>query len=53
VVRDYGPVGVASTSAAIMILQNVLLVLVAKRKTGMWTHVRFSLSPLRKGLSDR
>jgi O-antigen/teichoic acid export membrane protein len=53
VVRDYGPVGVAGTSAAIMILQNVMLVLVAKRKTGMWTHVRFSLAPLRKALSDR
>lgn len=53
VVRDYGPIGVASMSAAIMVLQNVLLVLVAKRKTGMWTHVSLSLSPLRKGLSNR
>ncbi len=52
VVRDYGPVGVASVSAATMILQNVLLVLVAKKKTGIWTHVSFSLSPLRKALSS-
>jgi O-antigen/teichoic acid export membrane protein len=53
VVRDYGPIGVASMSAAIMILQNVVLVLVAKRKTGMWTHVSFSLSRLRKDLAKR
>ncbi|MBA3425556.1 MAG: hypothetical protein H0U04_13685, partial [Rubrobacter sp.] len=43
VVRDYGPVGVASMTAAITVLQNAALVLVARRKTGMWTHV--SLSP--------
>ena len=53
VVRDYGPVGVASMTAAVMVLQNVVLVLVAKRKTGMWTHVSFSFSPLRKGLLNR
>ena len=53
VVRDFGPVGVATVSAATMILQNVLLVLVAKRKTGMWTHVSFSLSPLKKAFSRR
>lgn len=51
VVRDYGPVGIASMTAAITVLQNVALVLVAKRKTGMWTHV--SISRLRKGLSNR
>jgi O-antigen/teichoic acid export membrane protein len=53
VVRDYGPIGVASMTAAIMVLQNVTLVLVAKRKTGMWTHVSLSPSRLRKGLSKR
>jgi O-antigen/teichoic acid export membrane protein len=53
VVRQYGAIGVASMSAAITVLQNVALVLVAKRKTGMWTHVSLSLSPLRKGLSNR
>lgn len=52
-VRDYGPIGVASMTAAITVLQNVALVLVARRKTGMWTHVSFSLAPLRKGLSNR
>jgi O-antigen/teichoic acid export membrane protein len=53
VVRDYGPIGVASMSAAVMVLQNVALVLVAKRRTGMWTHVSLSLSSLRKSLSSR
>ena len=53
VVRDYGPVGVASMTAAITVLQNAALVLVAKRKTGMWTHVSLSPSRLRKGLSKR
>ena len=44
----YGPVGVAAAAALITSLQNVLMVLLAKRKTGMWTHVSFSLSPFRK-----
>jgi len=53
VVREYGPIGVASMSAAGLVLQNVVMVMVAKRKTGIWTHVSLSLSPLRKGLSNR
>jgi O-antigen/teichoic acid export membrane protein len=53
VVRDYGPVGIASMTAAITVLQNAALVLVAKRKTGMWTCVSLSPSRLRKGLSKR
>jgi O-antigen/teichoic acid export membrane protein len=53
VVRNYGPIGVASMTAAITVLQNVALVLVAKRKTGMWTHVSLSPSRLPKGLSKR
>jgi O-antigen/teichoic acid export membrane protein len=53
VVRDYGPVGVAGMTAAITVLQNAALVLVAKRKTGMWTHVSLSPSRLLKGLSKR
>jgi O-antigen/teichoic acid export membrane protein len=51
--QRYGPVGVASVAAVTTTLQNVILVLVAKKKTGMWTHVTFSLSPLRKVLSSR
>jgi O-antigen/teichoic acid export membrane protein len=53
VVRDYGPIGIASMTAAITVLQNAALVLVARRKTGMWTHVSLSPSRLRKGLSKR
>lgn len=53
VARDYGPVGVASVAAATTIMQNVITVLVAKKKTGMWTHVSFSLSPLRRAWSNR
>jgi len=53
VVRDYGPIGVASMTAAVTVLQNAVLVLVAKKKTGMWTHVSLSPSRLRKGLSKR
>jgi O-antigen/teichoic acid export membrane protein len=53
VVRDYGAIGIASMTAAITVLQNASLVLVAKRKTGMWTHVSLSPSRLRKSLSKR
>jgi len=53
VVRAYGPVGIASVTAAIAVLQNATMVLVAKRKTGMWTHVSLSPSRLRRGLSKR
>jgi len=51
--RDYGAVGVACAAAAATALQNVILVQVAKRETGMWTHVMFSLSPFRRALSKR
>ena len=53
VVRDYGPIGIASMTAAVTVLQNAALVLVAKRKTGMWTHVSVSPSRLRKSLAKR
>jgi O-antigen/teichoic acid export membrane protein len=49
--QRYGPVGVACAAGATTTLQNVIMVLLAKRKTGMWTQVRFSLSPFRKVLS--
>jgi O-antigen/teichoic acid export membrane protein len=51
--RNYGAIGVASAAALTTTLQNVIMVLLAKRKTGMWTHVRFPLSPLRRALSNR
>jgi len=51
--QRYGSVGVACAAALTTTLQNVIMVLVAKRKTGMWTHVSLSPSRLRKGLSKR
>jgi O-antigen/teichoic acid export membrane protein len=49
--QRYGPVGVACAVAVTTALQNVIMVLVAKKKTGMWTQVMFSLAPFRKVLS--
>src|SRR5215213_3733398 len=49
--QRYGSVGVACAAGATTALQNVIMVLLAKRKTGMWTHVMFSLTPFRKMLS--
>jgi hypothetical protein len=49
--QRYGSVGVACAVALTTTVQNVIMVLLAKRKTGMWTHVMFSLSPFRKALS--
>jgi O-antigen/teichoic acid export membrane protein len=49
--QRYGAVGVACAVAVTTALQNMIMVLLAKRKTGMWTHVMFSLTPFRKVLS--
>jgi O-antigen/teichoic acid export membrane protein len=46
--QRYGPVGVACAAALTTTLQNVIMVYLAKWKTGMWTHVSFSLAPFRK-----
>lgn len=52
VVRDYGAVGVAGVAAASIALQNLLTVLGARAKTGMWTHVVLSAVPVRKLLTN-
>src|SRR5215218_2696702 len=49
--QRYGAVGVACAAALTTALQNVIMVLLAKKKTGMWTQVMFSLAPFRKALS--
>ena len=49
--QRYGPVGVACAAALTTALQNVIMVLLARKKTGMWTQVMFSLAPFRKVLS--
>ena len=50
-VQEFGAVGVAGMAAASMAFQNLLTVLAAKMKTGMWTHVAFSVAPIKKLLS--
>ena len=40
-VEPYGIVGVAMSRSAGLVVQNGIMLLVVKRKTGMWTHVGF------------
>ena len=40
-VKPYGIVGVAMSKMAGQVLQNGIVLLVVKQKTGMWTHVGF------------
>jgi hypothetical protein len=40
-VEPYGIVGVAIASTAGQVLQNGIVLLVVKQKTGMWTHIGF------------
>ena len=40
-VKPYGIAGVAMSRTAGQILQNAIVLLVVKQKTGMWTHVGF------------
>ena len=44
-VESYGIVGVAMAKAAGQILQNGIVLLVVKKKTGMWTHIGFRGMP--------
>jgi hypothetical protein len=41
----YGIAGVAIAKAAGQVLQNGIVLLVVKQKTGMWTHVGFKGLP--------
>jgi len=38
-VQHYGATGVAATSAAGLIFQNAVMLLVVRKKLGIWTHV--------------
>jgi O-antigen/teichoic acid export membrane protein len=40
--EPYGIAGVAMSKTAGLVLQNGIVLIVVKRKTGMWTHVGFS-----------
>ena len=42
-VRGYGGIGIAAATASATILQNLLMLMFAKKKTGVWTHARFSV----------
>lgn len=50
-VQEFGAVGVASVAAASVAFQNLLTVLAVKAKTGIWTHVAFSPTPVQKLLA--
>ncbi|MBI5787741.1 MAG: oligosaccharide flippase family protein [Candidatus Schekmanbacteria bacterium] len=49
-VKPFGAVGVAIASAATIALQNLMALAFAKKYTGMWTHARFSLVPVKQFL---
>lgn len=51
IVQDYGTTGIAAIAAATLILQNVLMLLYAKKKVGVWTHAKFALPSMRQILS--
>jgi hypothetical protein len=44
-IGSYGIVGVAMAKAVGQILQNGIVLLVVKKKTGMWTHIGFRGMP--------
>ncbi len=48
IVQGYGAPGVAGVASASMILQNALALLLARKQTGLWTHVNFSTLPVRR-----
>lgn len=41
-VQHYGTVGVACATASGLILQNIAMVLIVKKKVGVWTHATFT-----------
>jgi O-antigen/teichoic acid export membrane protein len=46
-VHVFGIAGVAISTSTGQLLQNLLALTYVKRKLGVWTHLRFSLEPLR------
>ncbi|MBF0705369.1 oligosaccharide flippase family protein [Alkalihalobacillus hwajinpoensis] len=38
-VQKYGPAGVAVVKSAGLLVQNILMIIVTKRKLGIWTHI--------------
>jgi O-antigen/teichoic acid export membrane protein len=50
---NFGPMGIATTTAGAAILQNVLQLILAKRFIGVWTHIHLSPRSVRRFLSER
>ena len=48
VVRSYGMTGVAIATACAQILQNTLQLVYGRLRVGIWTHVEFSVRPIRE-----
>ena len=44
----YGITGVAAATAVAQTMQNLLQLVFARVRVGIWTHARFSLEPLRE-----
>ena len=44
---EFGGAGVATTTTAVIVLQNALLLVLARRRVGVWTHMEFSPRALR------
>ncbi len=51
-VRNYGAPGVAIAASSGLVLQNLLMLFYAKRKTGIWTHVNLNALNPKKWLSS-
>jgi O-antigen/teichoic acid export membrane protein len=48
VARRFGIVGVAAATASAQVVQNVLMLVSARRHVGIWTHVEFSFRPVKE-----
>jgi O-antigen/teichoic acid export membrane protein len=50
-VQDYGAEGVAVVTSSALALQNLLMLIYARRRVGIWTHATLSLKEIRGALS--
>jgi len=48
VVKDFGVIGVGTVATSTMVIQNLLMLIFVKIKTGMWTHASFNISSFTK-----
>lgn len=45
---DFGASGVAGATALALALQDISVLLITRRKTGIWTHVQFARPSIRQ-----